>query len=54
MRKDIYLNLINDYYFIIAFDQYNNENDIHEKLNEIKLKYLVSKKFRILYSKGLL
>ena len=43
-----YINKINDYYFIIAFDQYNNENDIHEKLNEIKLKYLVSKKFRII------
>ena len=43
-----YINKINDYYFIIAFDQYNNENDIHEKLNQIKLKYLVSKKFRII------
>ena len=43
-----YINKIDDYYFIIIFDKYNNENDINRKLYEIKLKYLVFKKFRII------
>ena len=36
-----YINKINDYYFIIAFDQYNNENDIHEKLKEYLFREII-------------
>ena len=43
-----YVNNIEDYYFIIAFDQYNNENDTERKLDEIKSKYLGNKKFKII------
>ena len=42
-----FVNNIENYYFIIGFDQYNNENDINLRLNRIEAKYKDSKKFRI-------
>ena len=43
-----YINKIENHFFIIAFDQYNNENDINSRLKEIKDKYLKTQKFRII------
>ena len=34
--------------FIIAFDQYNNENDINNNLQKIQLKYSILKNFKML------
>ena len=44
------INNINNLKCIIAFDQYNDENDINAELNEIKFKFLSGKikRFRIL------
>ena len=48
--KDIleYIKNIKDYYFIVAFDQYNNENDINSILKEIKASLLTTKNFRLI------
>ena len=43
-----YINKIDGYYFIISFDQYNNENDKERKLIQIRLKYLGSEKIKII------
>ena len=43
-----YINKIENQHFILAFDQYNNENDINLMLNSIISKFLITKKFRIL------
>ena len=49
--KDIleYIKNIKDYYFIVAFDQYNNENDINLILKEIKASLLKTKNFRLIF-----
>ena len=43
-----YINKIEGYYFIIAFDQYNDENDINRRLEAIKTMNKINKKFKII------
>ena len=43
-----YINKIDGYYFIISFDQYNNENDKERKLIQIRTKYLGNQKIKII------
>ena len=43
-----YINKIEGYYFIIAFDQYNDENDINRRLEAIKTRNKINKKFKII------